>query len=276
MEKAIDELRLVNQEIKDLENKKTEFKKKKKNGTITDDEEVEWEDIPEKLVRLENDKEYWKGLVKSATKKKGELESRTFEKADEEFIASVTGVNTRTRKWAPQIFRDNIFPSQRFRDNFEEIAKVFHMRNEAGRRIYLNLFLSDIVAREEFDGALRIFPELDMEVINGVKQQKLSGKADYTIGYGKDMNIFGRAPPTESHLVAIEAKCQWGIDDLWQCVAEAATLYRTRKDLGKARCSVWGVLSNARLWQFIHIDEDGLLWQTKEMNLDIPEYEEGK
>ena len=41
-----------------------------------------------------------------------------------------------------------------------------------------DLFLSDIVLRPEF-----IFPELEMS--NGPKKRKLSGRTDYTVGFGK-------------------------------------------------------------------------------------------
>lgn len=61
------------------------------------------------------------------------------------------------------------------------------MRREVGRRIFLNLFLSDIVLRNEFNNELRIFPEIEMSVESrGPKKRKLSGKTDYTIGFGKD------------------------------------------------------------------------------------------
>ena len=57
------------------------------------------------------------------------------------------------------------------------------MENEAGRRIFLNLFLSDVVV--QFNGVLRIYPEQaerEMTVENQAKRRKLGGKADYIIG----------------------------------------------------------------------------------------------
>lgn len=74
-------------------------------------------------------------------------------------------------------------------------------------------------------------------------------------------------PPKELHLIAIEAKTRWGEDDYWQCVAETATLYKSRKDAEKAKCSVWGVLSNATDWQFIFIDETGFLWTSEKISI---------
>lgn len=99
------------------------------------------------------------------------------------------------------------------------------MCNEAGRRIFLNLFLSDIILREEFEGTLRIFPELEMSVeANGPIKRKLKGKTDYTVGFGKGKDIFDFTIPRDVHVVAVEAKTSFGEKDLFQCVAAAAAL----------------------------------------------------
>jgi hypothetical protein len=123
---------------------------------------------------------------------------------------------------------------------------------------------------------LRIFPEIEMSVESkGPKKRKLNGKTDYTVGFGKGIDIFDNTPPRELHLVAIEAKnSSLDEDDLWQCVAETATLYKSRKDAGKAKCSVWGVLSNATDWKFIYIDEDGKLWRSEKYLLNLRSYDQ--
>ena len=145
------------------------------------------------------------------------------------------------------------------------------MKYEAGRRFVLNDFLLDILYRPEFKESLRIFPEIRMEAskIVGNKKRKIIGDTDYTIGLGKGYDIFSKVPPKEIHLIAIEAKTSWGEDDYWQCVAETATLYKSRKDAGKEKCSVWGVLSNATDWQFIFIDEKGFLWTSRKISITL-------
>jgi hypothetical protein len=96
-----------------------------------------------------------------------------------------------------------VFPSPRFENSFENISKAFHMRTEAGRRIFLNLFLSDIILLPEFKNALRIFFEMEMSVeTKGPKKRQLNGKTDYTIGLGKDFDIMDNTPPRELHMVA--------------------------------------------------------------------------
>ena len=146
----------------------------------------------------------------------------------------MTGVNTTYRKWASfvdELESIDVMPSNRFKEAFENVSRAWYLRTEASRRI----FLEEIVLLPEIKGKLRTFPEIEMSVETiGPKKRKLTGKTDYTVGFGKIYDLFGKAPPRELHLVAIEAKSNFGDDDLWQCVAEAATLYKSRKDAGKS------------------------------------------
>jgi hypothetical protein len=80
---------------------------------------------------------------------------------------------------------------------------------------------------------------LSTSVAANGKKRKLNGKTDYTIGFGRNSDVFDITPPNELHLVAIEAKCRLDESDLWQCVAETATLYKSRKDLKKKKCAVF-------------------------------------
>ena len=271
------QLAAVEQEIKDLVKKQTRLQKKDHQGTITDEEEIELAGIDKLLDKLEQQRKDYLELIKLAIKEPPE--SKSFSEADSEWIQAVTGVKTTPyRKWTGYTIDVNIQPQPGFQTKFEEVARAFHQQNEAGRRIFLNLFLSDIILREEFGGALRIFPELQVTVVetNGPKKRKLNGITDYTVGFGKGKDIFDNTIPREVHLVAVEAKTSIGEQDLWQCVAEAASLYKTRVDAGKANKRVWGILSNAKQWQFVLIDEDGLLWQSEEFLLDLRSYDESK
>ena len=267
-------LEQVQQEIKDLIKNQTKLKKKEQKGQLTDEEEIDLEGVVKLLNNLKEDRKYWREEV--SKENKPEETSKSFGEADAEWIASVTGINYKYRLWTSftSELDETVFPSPGFQQAYENVSMAFHMRTEAGRRIFLNLFLSDIVLLPEFKNVLRIFPEIEMSVeSNGPKKRKLNGKTDYTVGFGKDMDIFDNTPPRELHLVAIEAKnSSLDEDDLWQCVAETATLYKSRKDAGKAKCAVWGVLSNANHWKFIHIDEDGKLWRSNEFLLELRSY----
>jgi hypothetical protein len=267
-----DKLKAVELEIKTVKARKLELlKKEKRPEGLTTDEQVELEDWKETLEELKKDKKYWEDIIKLATKNEPEVESKTFKEADSEWTSTVTGINTVYREWTSYQLDDSIYPSEHFNSRLTQSVSLVHMKNEAGRRFVLNDFLLDVLYRREFNELLRIFPEIRMEVSNivGNKNRKIVGDIDYTIGFSSGLDIFDKASGKELHLVAIEAKVNWGLSDYWQCVAETATLHKSRKDAGKPKCCVWGVLSNAVDWQFIFIDEDGLLWQSEKISLEL-------
>ena len=273
----------VQQKIEDLIKRKSKLKELEGENRLSNKEEAELGGIQELLVVLEKQQKYWQDIVRLALKQDGgEVDSKTFSEADLQWIASVCDVNCRYRKWTQFVLDENVKPSDRFKANFIETQQVFHQLNEAGRRVFLNLFLSDIVGSEPFLNNLRIFTEIPMEVLstsvveNG-KRRRLNGKTDYTIGFGgEDLDIFDITPPNELHLVAVEAKCSLSASDYWQCVAETATLYKSRKDKEKNKLAVWGVCSDATLWEFIHIDQKGLLFRSDKYTLDLRTYDEEK
>jgi hypothetical protein len=243
---------------------------------MTDEEEIELAGIGVLLADARDSKKNYLELIKLAMKDEPPV-TKSFSEADSEWIKVVTGVKTMPyRKWTDYVIDETVHPGPEFQTAFERVGKAFHQQNEAGRRIFLNLFLSDIILRPEFNEALRIFPELEVSVVetNGPKKRKLNGRTDYTVAFGKGKDIFDNTIPREVHLVAVEAKTSIGEQDLWQCVAEAASLYKTRVDAGKVNKRVWGILSNAEMWKFIFIDENKLLWQSGAFIMDLRSYDE--
>ena len=278
-DKWLDELKVVEQKIETVKARKLELQKKAKRAEgLTTDEQVELEefDWKETLQELKKDKKYWEDLIKITTKEEPKEESKSFREADSQWISSITSIDTNYREWTTFHLDDAINPSEHFYSRLKQSVSLVHMKFEAGRRFVLNDFLLDILYRPEFKESLRIFPEIRMEAskIVGNKKRKIIGDTDYTIGLGKGYDIFSKVPPKELHLIAIEAKTSWDEDDYWQCVAETATLYKSRKDAGKAKCSVWGVLSNATDWQFIFIDEKGFLWTSRKISITLRSLDE--
>ncbi len=81
-----------------------------------------------------------------------------------------------------------LLPDDAFEKVFRKNSASFHFRTEAGRRTFLDLFLRDVVTREEFRSVLRIFTELEHDVksvADSGETFKLSGVADYTVGAEK-------------------------------------------------------------------------------------------
>jgi hypothetical protein len=269
----LQQLAAVEQEIKDLVKEKTRLQKKEQQGTITDGEKIDLAGAVELLEKLDASAMRYERIITLAMKNEPPV-SKSFSEADPLWIKDVTGVNTDYRKWTGYVVDKTVHPGRQFKTAFENIGKAFHQSTEAGRRIYLNLILGDIILRPEFNGILRIFPELEVSVLetNGSKKRRLNGRTDYTVGFAKGKDMFDFAIPPAMHLVAVEAKTNIGDRDLWQCVAEAATLYKIRVDANKDKKSVWGILSNAKTWQFIYIDEGGLLWRSESLIMDLHTY----
>jgi hypothetical protein len=118
------------------------------------------------------------------------------------------------------------------------------------------------------------FPEMDLttEKTNGLVRQRLTGKADYTIGWHSVNQIDGREPSRELHIVTIEAKALLLPSHYVQCIAEMAALYTLRVKAGKSNPKVWGILSNAETWVFFHIDNDGKLWESSKYLVPLDKY----
>jgi hypothetical protein len=206
--------------------------------------------------------------------------SKLFTNADRHFIEKVTGTKLCPRAWiVPEDTK--VIPSETLKQRLEAIGNVVCIYKEAGRRLVLNEFLLDILSRDEFRNALGLYPEYEFSVSalsDTAEKFQLSGVADYTIGRSdKTTRLLGKEPPKELHLVAAEAKRDWPDESFWQCVAQTAALYKSRKDARKAVCKVWGFLSNAALWTFVHIDEEGQLHATSTpLTLQIGSYDERK
>ena len=235
MDSLVTRLAAVENEIKQLVIEKTRLQGKERQGIITDDEEIVLAGLVELLSDARASAKRYESIMKIAIKDEP-IETKSFSDADRKWIQEVTGVDTSYRRWTDFTVDVNVVPRPGFQTKFEEVAKAFHQLKEAGRRVFLNLFLSDIILRPEFEESLRIFPELEVSVAEsrGAKKRVLSGRTDYTVGFSKGTNIFDNTIPREVHLVAVEAKTNIGEQDLWRCVAEAASLYKTHLDAGKA------------------------------------------
>jgi hypothetical protein len=231
-----------------------------------------------RLAKLALDN-YTKIMIECATPQQNDTE--VFTSADQSFIERVTGTNLDWRKWHVQDEigagpYTEIFPSDGFQKLFQQNSMVFCMYKEAGRRTVLDLFFRDVLSREEFGSALRVFPEYKFCVTSTEDSRpvRLSGKADYTIGHSASKDMFEREPSMESHLVAAEAKRDWPEESYWQCIVQTAALHKSRKDANKKNRRVWGILSNAIFWKFLFIDEAGQLWTSADFHLGLRGYDE--
>ncbi len=194
-----------------------------------------------------------------------------FSSSSEAFIRQVTGVETKSRLWVPLDDSSSISPSAKFKELFEENSRIFSGSTEAGRRSFLDIFFRDVLARAEFGSQLRLFAEIELSITstNATAQTlTLSGIADYVIGQST-VDMLDKPETDEFQLVAVEAKCQLDRACIWQCVAATATLHKLKKYHSPDSCKVWGILSDAEIWTFMHIDNSSQLWMSKKYCLNI-------
>ena len=125
------QLAAVEQEIKDLVKQQTRFQKKDRQGTITDEEEIELAGIDKLLAEAKDDKKYYRELIK-LTMKDEPPESKSFSEADSEWIQAVTGVNTTYRKWTGYTIDVNIQPRPGFQTKFEEVERQASVTKTCG------------------------------------------------------------------------------------------------------------------------------------------------
>ena len=84
----------IQQENKDLLNQKTNLKNTERKGQLSDNE---LEGIAELFTELERQVKYWQEEV--SKENIPEETSKSFDKADADWIASATGVNCKHREW---------------------------------------------------------------------------------------------------------------------------------------------------------------------------------
>ena len=193
----------------------------------------------------------------------------TFVCADSFFIERATGVNSAYKEWSVEGIK-SCSPSSTFKEIFEENIRVFSMSTKVGRRTYLDLFLRDILGRQEFSSYFRVFFDLQLSAVN--ESAQLWGLADILIG-SSNIDECATFTPKELRIVAVEASLNWSRESYWECVAAAAALHKLLEG-GEGSRNVWGILCNGERWQFIFIDDSSHLWTSKVNYLDVRQYNE--
>lgn len=110
---------------------------------------------------------YESDLVKSRTALIGGKNAKSipFTKAQANDITAVTGINIKWKPYPELSLDDKIEPSGDFWAVLEKNNRVWSLNSEASRRTVIDIFLRDIVARDEFI-QFRIFCELGMQAVD--------------------------------------------------------------------------------------------------------------
>ncbi|KAJ3042445.1 hypothetical protein HDV00_007215, partial [Rhizophlyctis rosea] len=119
--------------------------------------------------------------------------------------------------------------------------------------------VSEDDVEEEEPGPLRVFTEVELKW-EGTKMA-VGGTVDYLLGHVEGDQI--EEDMKDSYLIAVEAKKEWPENAFIQALAEGGALLRRRQvQTTKAakEGGVFIVLTNATLWNFYYIDQNGVVY----------------
>lgn len=184
-----------------------------------------------------------------------------------QYIAETTEIDEDVRVWESIPLDETVSPSDDFINLFQKNSTVFDFIGETGRRTVIDLFLREVVS---IFPPLMIVCEYHMKLQNDSKRRKLNGFCDYTVCHRGHRNL--------PHLVAIEAK-KTVKEALLQCIGECASIHYRRKQVfyqhlmtlqdNKRHKAVYGIHSTGTSWYFIHVDENGGVYQSQEYKLSM-------
>ncbi|KAI3655818.1 hypothetical protein MP638_004421 [Amoeboaphelidium occidentale] len=158
--------------------------------------------------------------------------------------------------------------------------RVIRLKNETAKRMLIDTFVEHAVDNSLFENKLNIYVEIDVAAeslsTDRRKKQRINGSIDYAVfpltDRTKDED---KAIPVESLFIVVKAKAKTLAGEcLRQCIAEAATVHKARKDAGKQNKQVWGVVTSGDTWRFIHIDNNGSVAVTHKYSIKSLTYDE--
>ncbi|KAI8830589.1 hypothetical protein BJ741DRAFT_509615, partial [Chytriomyces cf. hyalinus JEL632] len=125
----------------------------------------------------------------------------------------------RYKWWTDVTLDESVYPSKSFFEQYRIKSRVWSMNSDASCRSFLDLFVQDVVGRDEFHFQLRIFCDLSTATnaqLIGRKLRKLTGKHDYIIGHEGSTGIHDYTAPTKSHIIVVAERLAWDESDALQ------------------------------------------------------------
>jgi hypothetical protein len=151
-------------------------------------------------------------------------------------------------------------PSKWFYRSFRMLDR-WNRNAEATTRTAIDLTLLDVLNSEVFkdqDGCrLQCWGEISLSATGG--GMKLSGRADYFLGYGRGSHAAQQSLHTM--LIAGEAKAPGAALNFWQIIAYCGIIHKLRKNCPDSpNSTVYGFLTDSYGWRFIRVDNDSTVF----------------
>ncbi|KAJ3118135.1 hypothetical protein HDU96_003664 [Phlyctochytrium bullatum] len=254
-ERCWQQLTDLERRIDELAEQRQHLKRKQRQNVITATEALDLAGIEDQISLLERRSKRFCEILKNAPT----AVSQKFRDADMARVALVTGVEPATQPWNPLDDAAAVDPPPELPELFERISKGFYLTTSAAvRRKNVEMFLLNVASRPEFRGRLRIFPSVAMsvEASRGAKQYILHGTLDYAVGrVAPNFDKFDSRVPEELGVVALGVAADMKPEDLQECIAQTAAVYKRRTDAMASRvreddCKVcvWGFVTDAETW----------------------------
>jgi hypothetical protein len=190
------------------------------------------------------------------------LESMAYGKAKMLFISECTEVEENQEVWENIPVDESISPCAELVELFKKNCSVFAFDTEASRRTVIDLFLREIVSQFP---AFQVNCEYNMTLTNNFKKKRLNGQCDYTICH--------RGRPNDPHLVVVKSIMTIK-ETVLQCIGECASIHYRRKKAEMPNRRVYGIHSTGNIWKFIFISQEGVVYVSGEMYLNVDRYVE--
>ena len=232
------------------------------------------------LPHREENRELLKSLL-SSLQPPEEISVR-MEDADQKWIEGVTGISKEYRVWTAyeSELDTSILPTPDFKECYLNVLNYFDLSSHASRFVLVSVILRDILLRAEFGKSLCIFPSVQLSVktiVNATSNRRLVGKTHVAIGSRESIPEGGEPKRHNLRLIVAEARnddSEWR--DVCLCTAQIATIYKLRRDSGCSDCRVWGVITIASHWEFIHVDSTGKLWRSPVQLVELLRFDENQ
>jgi hypothetical protein len=138
----------------------------------------------------------------------------------------------------------------------KKMGKVWSQNSESTTRTIIDMILLDALSECQIDigQKLACWGEVSLRWKEPGQAVGLNGSSDYVFGYGTCDT------QTEQLLLVGEAKALGEQLLTWQLVAYLGIIHRARKQAARQNSTVYGFLTDSRLWQFFRIDNDSKVW----------------
>ncbi|KAJ3182945.1 hypothetical protein HDU85_002551 [Gaertneriomyces sp. JEL0708] len=153
-------------------------------------------------------------------------------------------------------------PSDFFVTHIEDLGNYYDAESEPMTRSFLDAHILEVMRnlKESSPQKLRVFGEMALNATKG--DTTLSGFGDWFLAYGerdpKDLANVSLVGEAKSITNAVDMDAP-----LFQALTYMLIIHNVRKEKGKDHPRVFGFLTNRRMWIFLKIEDDGVVYKSK-------------